>query len=36
MRLGTAMNVVGVGTLVGARLPEKMRETAIRAAGLFG
>jgi len=40
MGLGTAMNVVavlvggGVGTLVGARLPEKMRETAMRAIGL--
>ena len=34
------MNVVavlvggGVGTLVGARLPERMRETAMRAIGL--
>src|SRR5919205_1948302 len=40
MGLGTAMNVVavlvggGVGTLVGARLPERMRETAMRAIGL--
>jgi len=40
MGLGTAMNVVavlvggGVGTLVGARLPERMRETAMRAVGL--
>lgn len=40
MGLGTAINVVavllggGVGTLVGARLPEGMRETAMRAIGI--
>ena len=38
--LGTAINVVavliggGIGTLVGAQLPEKMRETAMNAIGL--
>jgi len=40
MGIGTAINVVAVlaggsvGTLVGARLPEGMRETAMRAIGL--
>jgi len=40
MGLGTAMNVVavlvggGVGTLVGARLPQGMRETAMQAIGI--
>ena len=40
MGLGTAINVVavlvggGVGPLVGARLPERMRETAMRAIGI--
>jgi uncharacterized membrane protein YqgA involved in biofilm formation len=39
MGLGTAINVVavlvggGVGTLAGARFPEKMRETAMRTIG---
>ena len=41
MGLGTAINVVtvlvggGVGTLVGARLPERMRETAMQAIGVI-
>jgi uncharacterized membrane protein YqgA involved in biofilm formation len=40
MGLGTAINVVavlvggGIGTLVGAKLPERMRETAMRAIGI--
>jgi uncharacterized membrane protein YqgA involved in biofilm formation len=40
MGLGTAINVVavlvggGVGTFVGTRLPERMRETAMRAIGI--
>ncbi len=40
MGLGTAINVVavlvggGVGTLAGARLPRRMRETAMQAIGL--
>lgn len=40
MGLGTAINVVavliggGVGTLVGARLPQEMRQTAMQAIGL--
>ncbi|CAA9439714.1 MAG: Uncharacterized DUF554 membrane protein [uncultured Rubrobacteraceae bacterium] len=40
MGLGTAINVVavlvggGVGTLAGARLPQRMRETAMQAIGL--
>ena len=40
MGLGTAINVVavlaggGIGTLVGARLPEGMRRTAMKAIGL--
>ena len=38
--MGTAINVVavlvggGIGTLVGAKLPERMRETAMRAIGI--
>ncbi|MBV9453533.1 MAG: DUF554 domain-containing protein [Rubrobacter sp.] len=41
MGLGTAINVVtvlvggGVGTLLGARLPERMRETGMQAIGLI-
>jgi uncharacterized membrane protein YqgA involved in biofilm formation len=41
MGLGTAINVVavlvggGVGTLVGARLPLGMRQTAMHAIGLM-
>lgn len=40
MGLGTAINVVavlaggGIGTLVGARLPERMRDTAMHAIGI--
>ncbi len=40
MGLGTAINVVavlvgdGIGTLVGAKLPERMWETAMRAIGI--
>jgi uncharacterized membrane protein YqgA involved in biofilm formation len=40
MGLGTAINVVavlvvgGIGTLVGGKLPERMRETAMRAIGI--
>jgi uncharacterized membrane protein YqgA involved in biofilm formation len=40
MGLGTAINVVavlvggGIGTLVGAKLPERMRETAMQAIGI--
>jgi uncharacterized protein len=38
--IGTAMNVVavlvggGIGTLVGAKLPETMRRTAMQAIGI--
>ncbi len=38
--MGTAINVVavlvggGIGALVGAKLPERMRETAMRAIGI--
>ena len=38
--MGTAINVVavlvggGIGTLVGAKLPERMRETAMQAIGI--
>ena len=34
--MGTAINVVGggIGTLVGVKLPERMRETAIQAIGI--
>jgi uncharacterized membrane protein YqgA involved in biofilm formation len=38
--IGTAINVVavivggGIGTLVGAKLPEAMRHTAMRAIGI--
>jgi uncharacterized protein len=41
MGFGTAINVVavlvggGVGTLVGARLPLRMRQTAMQAIGLM-
>jgi uncharacterized protein len=40
MGVGTAINVVavlvggGIGTLVGARLPETMRRTAMQAIGI--
>jgi len=40
MGLGTAINVVavlvgaGIGTLVGAKLPEAMRHTAMQAIGI--
>jgi uncharacterized membrane protein YqgA involved in biofilm formation len=40
MGLGTAMNVIavlvggGIGTLVGAKLPEAMRRTAMQAIGI--
>jgi len=40
MGLGTAINVVavlaggGIGTLVGAKLPEMMRRTAMQAIGI--
>ena len=40
MRLGTAINVVavlvggGIGTLVGAKLPETIRHTAMHAIGI--
>ncbi len=40
MEIGTAINVVavvvggGIGTLVGAKLPEPMRRTAMQAIGI--